>query len=162
MSKQRHLQSLGENLQLIAERLVSNQNLARYLFYTDKDPLSSDKPDVTPEMIKNTQVLMVPIIGRKDDSTSLISIRVLKGLPEAQNSEFLNIYLNIEVFVPNDQWFLKSNNLRPYLIMGEITKSLEGKKIHGLGTLNSESFSINFLTEEMSCYEMLFTMTQFR
>ena len=31
---------LGENLQKIVARLMANDNLVKYLYYTDKDPLS--------------------------------------------------------------------------------------------------------------------------
>ena len=31
---------LGENLQKIVARLMANDNLVKYLYYTDKDPLA--------------------------------------------------------------------------------------------------------------------------
>ena len=41
---------LGENAQKIVKRLMSNQNLMKLLYYTDKDPLS--QPDLTENQIK--------------------------------------------------------------------------------------------------------------
>ena len=161
VEEQRYLQVLGENLQLIMKRLMANQNLVRYLYYTDKDPLATSKPDVTSEQIYEKQIKIIPVISGMDNSKSIITLRVLKGVPIQDNSEFMNIFFNIEVFVPMTQWILKSDNLRPYLIMGEISKSLKGKKINGLGQISAPSFSTTFFTEEMSAFEMTFYMTQY-
>ena len=43
--------------------------------------------------------------------------------------------------------------------MGEIQKSLNGKVIYGIGKLLGGYFEINFLTDEISCYEMTFDLT---
>lgn len=161
-SQERSLKRLGLNLQLLLKRLGANQKLLRYLFYSDEDPLSPEKIDVTFKDVWQKNILPVPIIGTKDDSTSVISLKVLNGVEHEGNSEFIDVFLNIEVFVPITQWILKSDNMRPFLIMGEILESLDGKKIEGLGNLTALNFSINFLTEEMSCYEMQFYLTQFK
>ena len=165
-SKQRNLQMMGQNLQIVAKRLLANQILLRYLYYDNQDPLSKDLPDVTTQQVMGgTQeeklIRIVPIIEYKDDSKSLLSIRVVKGMPEMRNTEFMDIMLDIEVFVPVTKWIIKSDNLRPFLIMSEISKSLAGTEIEGLGTIIWDSFSLNFLTEEMSGYNMMFHFTQF-
>ena len=46
----RNLAELGPNLQKIVTRLLSNQDLLKYLYYTDKDPLSGS--DLTTKQIK--------------------------------------------------------------------------------------------------------------
>lgn len=56
---------------------------------------------------------------------------------------------------------MKGTNLRPFSIMGEIQKSLNGKVIDGMGKLQGGDFEINFLTDEMSCYEMTFDLTAY-
>ena len=84
-----------------------------------------------------------------------------RGVPTAGNSEFLDIYFTIEVFVPNEQWIIKGDNLRPYMIMGEIQRSLENKNINGLGTIRGSGFSVNFYTEEISAFTMDYTISQF-
>ena len=69
--------------------------------------------------------------------------------------------INFEIFVPLTQWIMKSDSLRPFLIMSEIDKSLDGKTINGLGKMSFNGFDINFLTDEMSCYEMSFIITTY-
>ena len=67
----------------------------------------------------------------------------------------------MEIFVPLTQWIIKDTNLRPFAIMGEIQKSLDGKKIDGLGKMTGGDFDLDFLTEEISAYLMTFTLTSY-
>lgn len=159
----RNLEELGPNLQKIVTRLQSNQDLLKLLYYTDKDPLAGE--DLTPEQIKNEVfeklIKIVPRVGPKETASSLISIRVVTGRTNRENNEFVDISLGIEVFVPLTQWFIKNENLRPFCIMGEIQKSLNNKIINGMGRITGGTFSINFLTDEISCYEMSFDIIQY-
>ena len=77
------------------------------------------------------------------------------------NTEFKNVKIGIEVFVPLTQWIIKDTNLRPFAILGEIEKSLNGKTINGLGKLEGGDFDLNFLTEEIGAYEQTFWITSY-
>lgn len=159
----RKLQEMGENLQLITKRLLANQNLLKLLYYTDKDPLN--KPDINDDIIKNeifdTLIKIVPRLKPRETARSIVAFRVTKGRKTKINDEFQDIEIAFEVFVPLTQWILKDVSLRPFLIMSEIEKSLDGKEINGLGKIQSGGFDINFLTDEMSCYEMIFSITTY-
>ena len=151
----RDLKSLGPNLQKIVKRLMDNQNLLKLLYYTDKDPLSHE--DLTDEQKKKEVyeklIKVVPRVGPKETAQSLISLRVVRGSKNAENTEFRDFLIQIEVFVPLTQWFIKSDDLRPFAIMSEIQQTLNNKIISGLGRMTGGDFQINFLTEEISCYE---------
>lgn len=159
----RNCAEIGENLQKIVRALMGNQNLLKYLYYTDKDPLSRE--DLTDEQkrkeVFEKLIKIVPRVGPKEDDKSIISIRVSRGATNAENSEFRDLLLSIEIFTPLTQWLLKSDNLRPFLIMGEIQKTLAGKKVNGLGKLSGGDFSLNYMTEEISCYEQMFSITTY-
>ena len=159
----RDLGELGLNLQKIFTRLQSNQNLLKLLYYTDKDPLAG--ADLTSDQIRNEVfeklIKIVPRVGPKETAKSIISLRVVNGIKNYENDEFRNFQISIEVFVPLTQWFIKSDNLRPFCIMGEIQKSLLNKTINGLGKITGGDFSLNFLTEEISCYEMEFSIIDY-
>ena len=159
----RNCTDIGVNAQYIVKRLLANQNLLKLLYYTDKDPLSHD--DLTPEQIQdeifNKLVKIVPRVGPKETAHSIIAVRIARARGLASNSEFKNVNISIEVFVPMTQWIIKDTNLRPFAIMGEVQKSLNGKKIEGLGKLTGGDFSLNFLTEEISAYEQTFVLTSY-
>lgn len=154
----RDLGELGINMQKIINRLMSNQNLMKLLYYTDKDPLA--QPDLTEEQldkeILEKLVKVVPRVGPKEDAKSMLGMRIVRGTQNSENMEFRDIMIQIEVFVPMTQWLIKNSNLRPFCIMGEILKTINNKNINGLGRITGGNFDLNFLTDEMSCYEMTF------
>lgn len=159
----RNCADIGVNAQYIIKRLLANQNLLKLLYYTDKDPLSHD--DLTEEQIENEVfnklIKIVPRVGPKETAHSLIVVRIARARGLASNNEFKNVSISIEVFVPMTQWIIKDTNLRPFAIMGEVQKSLNGKKIEGLGKMTGGDFSLNFLTEEISAYEQTFILTSY-
>ena len=159
----RNLADMGSNLQKIITRLQSNQNSLKLLYYTGKDPYSEN--ELTAEQIKNEVfeklIKVVPRVGPKETAQSLIALRVVRGSSNEQNDEFRDFEIDIEVFVPMTQWIIKDSNLRPFAIMGEIHKSVNGKTIDGLGKMVGGNFQINFLTDEMSCYEMTYYITSY-
>lgn len=159
----RNLEDVGPNLQKIVTRLQSNQDLLKLLYYTGKDPY--DELDLTPEQIRNEVfeklIKIVPRVGPKETANSIIVIRVVRGTSNSGNNEFRDFRIDIEVFVPLTQWIIKDSNLRPFAIMGQIHKSLNGKTVEGLGRISGGDFQVNFLTEEMSCYEMNYYITSY-
>lgn len=159
----RNCAELGENLQYIIKRLFANQDLLKLLYYTDKDPLNHE--DLTQEQIQNEVfeklVKIVPRVGPKETAHSIVAVRVARGQGLAQNNEFRNVTIGVEIFVPLTQWIIKDSNLRPFAIMGEIQKSLNGKKIEGLGKMVGGDFALNFLTEEIGAYEQTFVITAY-
>ena len=159
----RNCADIGENLQKVMKRLLANQNLLKLLYYKDKDPLSGE--DLTEEQIQNEVfeklIKIIPRVGPKETSHSIVTIRVTRAQQDSQNNEFKDVSINIEVFVPLTQWIIKDVQLRPFAILGEIQKSLNGKTINGLGKLEGGDFDLNFLTEEISAYEQYFYLTSY-
>ena len=163
-SSVKNLKELGVNLQKIVSRLLANQNLLKLLYYTGKDPLAGE--NLTESQIENEiyekLVKIVPRVGSKETATSLISLRVVRGRIYEENNQILNLVIHIEVFVPMTQWFIKNSNLRPFAIMSEIQESLNNKVVNGLGRIQGGDFSLNFLTDEISCYEMEFQIIEYK
>lgn len=159
----RNCADIGVNLQYIVKRLMANQKLLKLLYYTDKDPF--DGEDLTQEQIQDEVfeklIKVVPRVGPKETAHSLITITVSRGSGLAANGEFKNLIIRLEVFVPMTQWIIKDSNLRPFAIMGEIQKSLRGKKIEGLGKMEGGDFDLDFLSEEMTAYLMTFVITSY-
>ena len=159
----RNCADIGINAQYIVKRLMANQNLLKLLYYTDKDPLSHE--DLTQEQIQNEifekLIKIVPRVGPKETAHSIIAIRIARGRGIATNNEFKNVSISIEVFVPMTQWIIKDTNLRPFAIMGEIQKSLNNKKVEGLGKLVGGDFDLNFFFFFISAYEQTFALTSY-
>ena len=161
----RNCRDIGKNLQRIINRLMANDKLVNLLYYTGKDPYN--EPALTneekKECIFEKLIKIVPRINaeEKEDATSIVSVRVVRGRQNSENSEFKDMIIEIETFVPLTQWIIKDSNLRPFAIMGEIQESLNNKKIDGLGRMVGGDFDLNFLSEEMSCYVQMFYITSY-
>lgn len=162
-NKIRNCKDIGVNLQRIMKRLMQNDNLVKLLYYTDKDPLSNE--NLTEEQkeseIFEKLIKIVPRIGPKETASSIIALRVITGKKNQDNSEFKDVLISVEIFVPLTQWIIKGTNLRPFAILGEIEESLDGKMIEGLGKMSGGNFELNFLTEEISSYKQEFIITSY-
>lgn len=162
-NKIRNCKDIGVNLQRIMKRLMQNDNLVKLLYYTDKDPLSNE--NLTEEQkeseIFEKLIKIVPRIGPKETANSIIALRVVTGKKNQDNSEFKDVLISVEIFVPLTQWIIKGTNLRPFAILGEIEESLDGKMIEGLGKMSGGDFELNFLTEEISSYKQEFIITSY-
>lgn len=159
----RNCKDIGINLQRIMQRLMSNDDLVKLLYYTDKDPLSNQ--NLTEEQkekeIFEKLIKIVPRIGPKETAQSIVAIRVVSGVKNRENTEFKDVTISIEVFVPLTQWIIKGTNLRPFAILGEIEKSLNGKVVEGLGRMKGGDFEFNFITDEISNYTQEFLITSY-
>ena len=159
----RNCAEIGENLQKIVSRLMANDDLVNLLYYTCKDPLS--EPHLSDaqkrEEIFEKLIKIVPSVEPRQDERSIIAIRVLSGNKIGSNTEFRNITIAIEVFVPMTAWIFKNTNLRPFAILGEVQKSLQGKTVNGLGKLEGGDFDLSFLTKEIGAYQQIFQITAY-
>lgn len=159
----RNCQELGINLQKIVGRLLANDDLTKLLYYTDADPLSQKTLDTEfkNKEIFNKLVRIVPKVGTKDNAQSLLAIYISSGNGLADNNEYRIIMVSIDVYTPLTQWIIKDSNLRPFAIMGEIQRSLNGKTVNGLGKLKCGDFNLTMITEDVSCYHMEIPVTQY-
>ena len=158
----RYYSDIGENAMIIVKALLANQNLMRLIAYTDKDPLAKDAahPDLSDAFIQEEifgkRVKIVPRVATNETANPTVVVKFDRFIPNEENMEFKDVKINIEVMVPISSWVVKNTNLRPFLIMGEIEKSLKGKTINGLGKIESAGAQLNFLTDEISDYELTF------
>lgn len=159
----RNCQELGLNLQKICSRLLNNDNLVKLLYYTDQNPLEQPALDQEAKRkeVYNDLICVVPRIGTRTDSRSAIAIYIPKAAKLGANKEFKNVIIAIDVFVPLHQWIIKDSNLRPFAILGEIQSSLDGKTVNGLGKIEGGDFDLTLLTDEMSSYRQIFTITEY-
>ena len=213
----RNCREIGDNLQTIISRLMSNRTLIKLLYYTDKMPLEHDFDEIITRPAKHSGekiwdiqqnkfviltedeignciwddqqkkfvdqengthvrkkydfyanfcqgeifeklIKIVPRVGPKETANSILALEVVYGHRNSENGEFRNVKIIVESFVPLTQWLINSDNLRPFAILGEVQESLSGKTINGLGKLDGGDFDVNFLTDEISCYEQEFNL----
>lgn len=154
----RNCADLGPNLLKIVKRLCANQTLLKLLYYTDQDPLSH--PDLTEEQISeevfNNLIKVIPHVEERTTMQTALVLRIDKGANLNPNEEFKFVSLDIEIFTPHTAWMIKGEQLRPFAVMGELQKSLKGKRVQGMGALEGGGFDFTISTNEVSCYEQHF------
>lgn len=156
----RNCGELGINLQKIVNRLMSNDNLVKLLYYTDKDPLNGQKltAEEKENLVFEKLIKVIPRIGPKEDAKSIVCVSILKATKDDENNEFKDVDIVIDIYVPLTQYFIKDTNLRPFAILGEIQSSLDKKIINGLGKIKGGDFILNFTTEEVVSYQQYFSI----
>lgn len=157
-------QEHGKNLIKIAKKLIGNQDLLKYLMNTDLDPVNPQKhPDVIDGLeVLNKNIRFVPLITAEDQTTtSKIVIMFDEGEINGSNSDNENMSLLINIYCPFNEWLIAGDSLRPFAIMSEVRKSIQDKRINGLGEIRYLGFNLSSLTEEMGAYSMRFAINAF-
>ena len=159
----RNLAELGKNFKNIMTRLISNQNLMKLLYYTDPNPLNGKdlSKDEIDKLIFNKLIKIVPRVGPLDNETNIVTIRVMGGDRNMDNTDFRTINIAIDIFVPLTQWIIVGEDLRIFAIIGEIEKSLNGKNVTGIGKLEETGFELTLVTDEMSGYTIDFEVQNY-
>ena len=159
----RNCAEIGENLQKIVSRLMANDNLVKLLYYTDQDPLSHEAltQEQKQSLVFNKIIRIIPRVGAKETANSILALRVVEGRRNYENDQFKDILISVEVFVPLTQWMFKSTNLRHFAILGEIQASLDKKTINGLGKMQGGDFTLEFITDDIVCYDQTFNLTTY-
>lgn len=157
-------QEHGKNLIKISKKLIQNQDLLKLLVNTDLDPLDKDKhPEYIDGLtLMNKNIRIVPLLKADDQTTSSKLVLLFdEGEINNSNSDNENVSLMINVYCPFEEWLIAGDQLRPFAIMSEIRKSIQDKRINGLGEIKYLGFSVSTLTEEMGCYTMRFFINAF-
>jgi hypothetical protein len=157
----RNSSELGINLMKMAELLLKNSRLCRLLKYTDEDPLSVEIHPVEPErkLLLHKNIKVVPLVNEEENDTESTVVLVFgEGTVDENNKEFKELLFDILIYVPLSEWLLNDINLRPFLIMSEIEKSIKGKRVESLGTIDYLGFNLHLITDIMSCYKMRFSI----
>ena len=156
----RNSRELGNNLFIIAKRLLENQILCRLLVNDDKEPLAREVKDSLSLLNKN--IVVVPKINEEEfDRESKIALIFPSGSINDSNGEFKDLDFHVLIYTTLDTWVINNESLRPFMIMSEIEASLKDKRINGIGVMRYEGFNLTTLTDKLSCYQMRFTINVF-
>ena len=148
----------------MAKRLCKNENLVMLLNNTDLDPLNKQ---THPEKVDglnffNTLIRTTPLMTADEQSTkSKLVLLYTNSNISSLNSDNENLIFIVEVLCPFKEWNIVGDDLRPFAIMAEVRKSLQDKKINGLGEIKYEGFTLSTLTGEIGSYTMRFRINAF-
>jgi len=164
MSEVKYGQEIGTNLIKLAKKLINNQDLCNLLVNTDLDPLNKQThPNLIDGMsLLHKNIRVIPLVTSEDQTTeSKIVLLFDEGSVNYNNSDNENLSFLINVYCPFKEWLITGDTLRPFAIMSEIRKTLQDKRLNGLGEIKYLGFDLSALTEEMGSYVMRFMINAF-
>lgn len=163
-SEVKYGQEHGRNMMKICKKLIKNQDLLKLLMNTDRDPLNKDThPDEIDGLkLLNKNIRVIPLLLIDDQkTTSKLVIIYDEGTINFENPDNENVSLLVNVYCPFEEWAIAGDDLRPFAIMAEVRKTLDGVRINGLGEIRYLGFSLSTLTEELGSYTMRFAINAF-
>lgn len=163
-SKVQYGQEYGKILIRLAKFLLKNQNLLKLLVITDVDPLSPDVPNIENPLqtVYKKNIKVVPLLLNEDLTTSSKVVILLdESRLNLSNPDNEDLDILIYIYCPFVEWLIAGDALRPFAIMSEIRKSIQDKRINGIGELTFQGFSLSTLTEETGCYVLRFKIHAF-
>ena len=157
----RYSQELGDNLFLIANRLISNPTLVKLLKDTSDDPLNSNLT-VSVNDILHKNIKVVPLVNEyaEKDTESRLALLYDKAIVE-NNKDFKLVHFVVLLYVPLSKWIINDVNLRPFLIISEVEKSLRDTNIKGLGRITYDGWQLDGVDEFLSSYRLDFNIEAF-
>ena len=126
------------------------------LKYTDMNPFSEEHEDVPQQELLHNNIKVIPLVKEDETNTESVIVIIFNEGEINDNKEFKDLYFDIMVYTPLSEWAINDINLRPFLTMSEIEKSLKNKRIESIGTIQYLGFSLHLVTDIMSCYRMRF------
>ena len=159
----RNCAELGENLQKIVKRLLANDELVKLLYYEQDDPMGQSvlSAEIKEQEVFEKLIKTVPRVGTKDTAKSVIVVYVQKAGKLSGNKEFRNVKILVDVIVPLTQWYIRDTNFRPFAILGQVQSSLDDKTVNGLGKISGGDFELNFVTDDVICYQQVYEITEY-
>lgn len=143
--------SAEKDMNLIVNKILSNERLKKMLHYTTRDCLS--KPNLTQnESIElfGKNIKIVPKLHVDGSVLNYILISFDNFTPNATNTEFRDNIIEFDIICHMDQWHMKDFELRPYKIAAEIDSMFNGKHLTGIGELQFIGANQMILTDEFA------------
>lgn len=120
--------------------LLGSQNISRYVYYLDNDPLDPSKSDVTVDLLGNGNIILT-LFDEKVLTESQVKLFLNPFQGTLKTMPLSDIVFTLDIIVPNLYWILSGmGQLRPYRIADEFAQLVDGQKVAGLGMVNITNF----------------------
>lgn len=140
--------SVDKDMELLINKMLANKRLQKYLYYTDKDPLS--KPVLTAQQAQELFEKNIKIVPKIYVDRSVLQYVIVQfdNFTPSRNPEFRDNTIEFDIICHFDQWQLKDFQLRPYKIAAELDSMLDKQRLTGIGKLEFIGMNEILLTDE--------------
>lgn len=140
-------------LNSVAKKLINNENLCKYLYYNEKNPL--EQPELTIEQrteLMDKKIFTIPRTPFTDEQGSSIIIGLDRFESTNTNRTFIEYRIEFNVYSHVDLWTLERGLLRPYMILHEIHQMMQGDRTLGIGRLQFGGCRLSILDDSIAGY----------
>lgn len=140
------LDLLSPNLILILGEIINNQNLLKYIVYSDDNPLAQGDLDLPYKSIlggADGQLFPYPF----DSTTETVDKTNIRAFyPEGQihgGQYTAETFIYFDIIVAKSLWLIndgENSQIRPYKIMTELINTFKGKSLSTVGRLIFHEF----------------------
>lgn len=145
-SKKTDFQTISPDLNMIVEKLLSENDLCKMLYFTNSAPLKEEMTDeIKGKLFDEDYITIVPIIHASEIEKNSIAITFDNFIAGISNPQYMNATIIFDILCPLVNWKMKNKFnetvLRPYELAHIVHKSMQGKKLSGIGRCNFSSAS---------------------
>lgn len=146
----------------IKDRVLSNQNILKYIYYGTEDPLSEkDIDDLS--LVVNKQIFFQPkTLDTIKEQKAFLTLTVY-GSPDYFTGERIsNVTFSFNVFTHIENYELADGSTRAWKICSELSKTFTDTKGSWIGNCEMEDFyEVSEVPNEYYCIVVKFTMSDF-
>ena len=159
----RNFKAVGDNLFVIAQRILNDDDICKLLYYTDKDPLSHNNMTEEEKLaLLHKNILLVPKVPENDDIKGSYILVLYDGFNQnLANSEFKDADLLFIIVCPPENWVINDESLRPFLLMSRIDELFGNKKIANIGKLQFVKADRFVLNSQLTGYGLTYSTYEF-
>lgn len=154
----------GKDLQLILEKLIENENIAKLLYYGEKDALS--KPNLTPTVklsMINDYIRAVPVLPKDYEAKNYIIVQFDSfSASSTDPMVYRDFILTFDIFCNAQNWILDNYQLRPYAIMNEIDRMFNISKLNSSGPINFVGANSIIINENLLGFSIAYKVYDYR
>jgi len=123
--------NIGINLVKLYSLIISNENISKYVYYLNHNPLAS--PDVPIDLKKEGYYILSLFDGGIPEEEK-IRLFLNPSICNFEKYPLSEISYILELVIPNKWWVLEGlGELRGYAIMDEIAQMIDQQSVAGVG-----------------------------
>lgn len=158
----RNFKAVGDNLFIIAQKILEDDDICKLLYYTDENPLSHSMTEEEKFSLLHKNLLLVPKVPENDDVKGSYILVLYDGFNQnLSNSEFKDADLLFIIVCPPENWIINEASLRPFLIMSRIDELFGNKKISNIGKLQFVKADRFVLNSQLTGYGLTYSTYEF-
>ncbi len=147
---------IGKNLNIIARRMMQDEELIKLLVHTTQDALELPLTNEQIESVFGDQIKIIPAIDKEEDMKNYVVIQFGAFTPADKENEYKNYIITFDIICNMDKqnWILNDYTPRVFKIMGKIDDLINKTKIDSVGPVMFVGATQLIISEELSGFSL--------